>query len=734
MAEKNLARLDVSDSINDLIIPSSRSSIFNEYRNKREVGVDIFSELYRRFSTSGKRKGFYLADNTREIGILSQCQSLQALMLLATDYGLDFTDENLRPGKKENISIRDIMDTIIEDILDNILPPSMTLDDMLSAIKYGEPTMYRFDASPYNTESFSVEYSNIDTITWVITTFLLVLKHHAGIGEICKWEDILVDVIAYGLRYINKSFITSDPGTEGASDKLEIGWNFTNDCQEPSLYYTFTVCECYLDFYETFSEYLEYLQAERNEEKHGIPIPDSLEETKKVHAEQYQKMLDRPDPGVTKEGKERTKFDEYHELVRLYKKINKCLDVIDGTLYGELEEKCKRTAKEVWRLVKDGFGDNFYYNDLHTTITEAEIKMSTTSDALFNTVYIINVILDAGLDEDIHLEQEIATINHNDELIEKAKRDYNDLLEVCQLANQRAFRTYEKLKKDGKEYIVDQFLVGFNERFDKHREWIKDLRKLRMRVFSLTPLLIKTNTVISDYLIRYPQSTMRKYLGYILDNRFVEKGETKWIWETDGYFSASNYYYVSALKEFYAYHDTYEQKFFNIEKNNVETRKAIVDEHMAELESTGEIRKLKDLLADKEVEIEKLKKQKEEIKTPVEDAVTIVIKQVLKETLPNALTEFINEAADGLTCTNPKDYKVSDDLGSFAGALKMLAFALISKQIQEISYDRNRTPEANEKAAKEMRKNIEKDFERCLSRYIGEIKNSESKRSQFYND
>ncbi len=729
MANITDTKIEVSESISDLIDNSiASSSIFNRYIDKKIVGKKIFAELYKKFISKGSRKGFYLADNTKEIGVLSQCQSLQALMLLATDYDLDFKDKNLNSKKVENISIRDIMDIIIEDVLVAILPDGVNLDEAIEKIKNGERTFYKFDASPY-TETFTVEYSNIDTITWVITTFLLVLKHHASIHEICKWEDILVDVITYGLNYINSSFISSE--SEGTAENLTIGWNFTKGCEEPSLYYTFAICDCFIDFFETFKEYLEILQAERNEADDDIPVPDYLKKLKKTHAEEYEKMLARPDPGRNAEGKELTKFDEYHELVRIYNKINKCNDAITGTPYGELEEKCKKTAHEVWRLVKNGLSDNFYYNDLHKIVTESEIETSTTSDVLFNTVYIINILIEAGLDEDILLEQTKAEISGRKEDVVKAKSEYNDLLESCQLAIQRAFRTYEKLKKKSKEYIVDQFLVGFNETFDCHRDWIKDLRKLRMRVFSLTPMLIKTNTIISDYLIRYPQSTMKKYLGYILDNRYVEKGITKWIWETDGYFSASNYYYVSALKEFYTYHEKYEKEFFEIEEKNKKTIENIIKKHDEKSNESGEIRKLKDKLEDKEVEIAKLTAEKNAISRPIEDAVKIVVKQVLQESFTEVFTSFLSDAAVALDCTVPESYK-PEKYSAFSEAVEQLSLAFISENIKENSFKKNMTSDANKEAARKLKKHIKKDFSRCLISYVGEVNNTEDNRSRFY--
>lgn len=700
----------------DTTVADKNNSVFNTYKPKATIGKEIFKELYKRFQSNPKKGniGFYM-DNSNQIGILSQCQSLQALLLLASDFNLTFDDAHIISETEDNLTIREIMDMVIEDIFERI--------------KTDTPHVYRFDASPYETALFTAQYSNIEAITWVIPCFLQALKYHAEIGETCKWETDLVDVISYGLKYINDSFIRSE--NMGKSDRMEIGWNFTKDCQEPSLYFSFAVCECFVDFFSTFENYLTYQEAKRNENNYSLPIPNALVKAHEKHEKDREALTAKGDRGYNRQGKKLAQFDEYNELVLRYREINNGVDGITGSLYGEFEQHCKDVAKEIWRLTKDTLADHFYYNDLHTTLSEEDIAMATTSDALFNTVYIINIMLDAGLDEDLILQKEIAV---TEDAVKEAEQEYNNLLDVCQLASQKAFRAYEKLKKIEKDYIVDQFLVGFNETFTVHKELIKELRKRRMRVFSLMPLLIRTNNAISEYLIKYPQVNMKKYLGYILDNRYVENGKPRWIWELEGYFSCSNYYYVSALGEFYAYYEQYESEYIPHYNENLAQREAIIEEQKNALESpTGEIGELKRKLDDRDKEIERLTQSLNDVKTPVEDAVAAVVASEMEKLLPRMLCEFMLQSAAGLTVNEIDPTLCNEHHAQFSDAFEAFIFAVMSKHIHQMIHTGKLSKEEYGKKYAAFNTKMKKDIIRCLKMYIAEINDSNDGRSSFYN-
>lgn len=721
MAKDSRIKYGVLADIINSETTEKNESIFYSYRDKKEIGIEIFKELYSKFQADKDQgpTGFYM-DDSKQIGILSQCQSLQALMLLASEFGLDFDDKHIIDPEVENLSIREVMDMVIEDVLlKRIHVKTM-------------PGFYRFDASPYENKLFTVEYSNIEAITWVIPSFLLTLKYHADHGETCQWEKQLVEVISYGLRYMNEAFIENEK--EGTADRLTIGWNFTKDCEEPSLYYTFAVCECYESFYNIFKKYLDYKRADRDFTRHGIPVDKELSREYQREMKAFEKSLANGDRGTNEQtGKKLAQHDPYNEIRLRYCEINNGIGEIEGTFYGELEDKCKRVAKEIWRITQGEFADAFYYNDLHTKISREEIEMATTSDALFNTVYIVNILLDAGFDKDLRRLWTIAGQGDDMKSVSDAEQEYNNLFESCQMATQMAFRTYEKLQNHGKEYIVDQFLVGFNENFDTHKELIKDLRKRRMRVFSLMPLLIRTNNVISEYLVRYPQINMRKYLGYILENRYVEKRKSKWIWEKDGYFSCSNYYFILALGEFYAYYEQYEGKFIENYANNEAHEKSIAAKTEETLLSPTGTLGLKDLEIQRcKQEIAALKKELASVSKPIEDAVVTVTTENIRQIFPQLLCDFIREAAGGLTVSAINDTPLKDSHTELVTAMGELMVASMSASIYSAIRPSTLSKEEQNTRYHDLEKHIKDDFAEQLCNYVSTVKNSPIHSSQLF--
>ena len=118
MAKDSRIKYGVLADIINSETTEKNESIFYSYRDKKEIGIEIFKELYSKFQADKDQgpTGFYM-DDSKQIGILSQCQSLQALMLLASEFGLDFDDKHIIDPEEENLSIREVMDMVIEDVL-----------------------------------------------------------------------------------------------------------------------------------------------------------------------------------------------------------------------------------------------------------------------------------------------------------------------------------------------------------------------------------------------------------------------------------------------------------------------------------------------------------------------------------------------------------------------------------------------------------------------------------------
>lgn len=688
------------------------STIFPVYKPKDEVGKYIFAALNNRLIDLGSGKlGIPMDDVEKKVGLLSQCQGLQTLVSLVNDFGLDFDDVSY--DTLHHRSIRNIMDAILKDIINHLRVSDVEIDEDADE-EANARELFIFDASPYDSAHFDVNISSIETITWVLPTFFQILVIHAKAGQICKWERNLVRIIRYGLRYINDSYIDGSKNSDGKG--LKIGWNFAKNCEEPSLYFSFCVGECFLDMFATFDEVLKHPYNVMYESVYGLPV-DTKERAKfnaqqKKFRKEEQENADKP--------KDVARHDYYNEMVRLFRMINsndrigeqdayEDISVDASGRYGLLEKHLKDVAREVWKYVQNNLADKFFYNDLATTLTEEDLRMSTTSDALFNTVYIVNILIDAGMDEILQLEMQSAELKASDEsltpeeqrkqanLADRKQREYSNLLESCQLAVQRAFRTYESMESDGKDYIVDQFLIGFNERFVTHKERVNDLRKLRMRVFSLLPMLIHTNNVINTYLVKYPQVNMQKYTGYIMKNRYAEGTEeelmNQWIWEKDGYFSGSNYYYVNAVKELYEYYEQYEEVYIPI---GVENQKREQEYYKKLTGPSGEITLLKaEHAKNKEEQDQQIARQQEQIaqlealleaeklkKPTIEDGIRDLIHKEIEQQFVTRLTQAFTQASKVLA-PNTVD-PTQDENGMYAGMYQAMLEMVVAE-----SYGKN---------------------------------------------
>lgn len=731
------------------------STIFPVYKPKREIGIEIFRALNERLIDLGNGKiGVPMDSVEKKVGLLSQCQGLQTLVSLVNDFGLDFDDNSY--DTINNRSIRNIMDAILKDIINNLRVSDREIDED-SDDELDTRELFIFDASPYDSTHFDENIASIETITWVLPTFFQILVIHTREKLTCKWENNLIRIIRYGLRCINEAFIDGTRNPDGKG--LKIGWNFTKDCEEPSLYFTFVVGECFLDMFSTFEEILKHPYNVLHNHEYGIEIN---EEDKNKFIEQREKF-EREETENADSDKRIVRHDPYNELVRIFRKINSA-DVIEeqdpyeeikvdnSGYYGILESQLKEVTKEIWKFVKNDLADKFFYNDLASQLTEDDIRMSTTSDALFNTVYIANILIDGGMDETLQLEMHQAEIKSMDpEATEKERqnqanialqkqREYENLLESCQLAVQRAFRTYESLKNDGKDYIVDQFLIGFNERFVVHKERVNDLRKLRMRVFSLLPMLIHTNNIINTYLVKYPQVNMKKYAAYILENRFTKDSDdqnVEWIWEKDGYFSGSNYYYVNAIKELYEYYEEYEQNYIPIGKAN---KKREQDYYKKLISPHGEIGILKSEheKAEKEkqrqidqrdaeiAELKQLLEEERQKKPTIEDRIRELIQNEINKGFINNLTQVFTQAAKALVPETVDPTK--DEDGIYADLYSAMFEMFVAESFAKNPSSKKYSPEAYAEQAKYFKA----DMRNIINHNIDDIKNDTNHRSNMY--
>lgn len=702
---KNKSINDCNIALLGIVKDKKDGTIFYDYEKREDIGKNIYYEIMSKYFIEDEENfGFKLSDELPESGVQTNAQGASIFESLITKFKVG----------DEAINLYDNYKKVIKKVMEAV----------------GGTGEYRFDANPYNVKAFDEEYLFVDTITWVISALLGAYRINNDESIPVKFNDFEVremsNIIAYGIDYLNKCFCDGEDVSKNIFSK---GWNFTKDCKEPSLYFTFAVSECYIDIYDTFKLIVDKHNIEnkireiKNDQRYHNGDEFDLNSDK----DKEETYLSQEDQNSWKNIKSIDK-DEMKRIERLFDVIN-----ADGNYY-KLEQNVKDAANDIWRLVKDGLDSNFYNVNLSGTIDNALIESSSSNNALFNNVFIINTIINGGLDEDI--SDKLARSIDDDEM-NKIQGEYDNLLEILQAAFQKTVRYNKFLASKKKDYIVNDFIISCNETFEG--EMLKksqELRKRRIKVFSISPMLIKTNNVISEFLTKYPQADMIKYLDELIMRKrtFFEKDdktkEYNWIWENGDYLITANHYYITSLASFYEYLDEYENRFTRIDQENNDLKQSIKDDYKEELEKSGEIHDLRVEKASLEEKVANLENDRSKIVDEIKALIKESGSEYLNEWFRNNINEmydkifndmFSNDDHEAYLKNNQKDIE-------FLESVRKLVFLMIHDIIEKrfvFSFGENLKTEDFMKRLSEFEESSEnkvsqyvKDF--CNRRGLGE--------------
>ena len=671
-----LARKLYNVNINDctsaflgIVADKQPGTIFYDYEPKAKIGMNIYAELMDKYRDG---KGFILSDDMEEVGILSQAQGASTLDTLIGRF-----DVITMLNRQDAQQLTDIYQTTIRDILNRV--------------NSGEGG-YLFDATPYNITVFDRESAYMDTITWVISAFLGAISldesSYSCVGK--KSEKIsisfsnaetdqMLKVIAYCIRYITENYIDV---SEERRDALARGWNFTGGCSEPSLYFTYAVSECYLDIYSVFKPVIDRHNIWKKYEK-------VKNDPRHAGAEDYWMYISADD---------RIAYESAKDNSEEYKKLDQYFGIINGAgdFFYTLEQQVKSSAKNAWPLVQKGIDTHFYNYNLSAVIEPQAIESSSSSDALFNNIFVINNVISGGLDED--LKDALASAEDDDEM-SRIQSEYDDLLETLQAAVQRMIRYSKTLRSRRKDYIINDYFISCSESFEGElNRKAQELRKKRIKAFSLSPLLVKTNNLISEYLTQYPQIDMVKYLDEMLMKKRTTLEDLEengvripfhiWIWENGEYLVTSNYYYISSLASFYEYAEIYESRFRDIDRGNARIRETIILKHDEESRASGEIFELNsqvNTLRESEARLQQQVSELESRKSEVEEVLRDFLKNELKTNMMTWLTDNLRSMNRDVLTDLPNE-TFREDRREEIAFLKELRRTMIVTFYDEIQY------------------------------------------------
>ena len=652
------------------------SAIFNSYKEKSEIVKNILEEIGKtNKSNDGSKRYYSLVDdnnkplgffssvgNENEIGVITHCQTISLFVsLFENSYE---SIENVWPYE------------------DKIL---FAFNEILKAIEFDKCKIiknksnkcnFTYAASPFLDASTNNVKDYVDTMAKVLTAacdfrfYLIVSKNHGhvidNVDELIKdCEKIIcgtmADLTNAAIEYEGEPLYFTLFGDPAYLDTLSeeerekylinyIGWNFlsshregntyTSKAYDMSLYYTYSVCRAYI----TFSHYFAFninLQRERRDFSSRIDVASKLDQQSngfEDRKKEYLNSLKDNQRDLYEMNKDFFTFEVFTNYFFPFSKI-----VLHAGRYVDI----KLSQIDI----SSGFvGNNFTYVDFDS------VETSSSDESLFNTLFSMAILFYAGLDKD-YLSY------FGDEKEEQGREDQETFFSDINFALTNIQRCLSKLKKEKREYIVDQKIISVSEKIPLLDEYFvsnaRKIRKRKIQAITISPLLIRVHSEISRYLIKFPEKGMESYLRQIVENRSKdEKGNYVWAWDGDGYDLNLTLNYVESLSDFFEYYDHYERDFIGKQKD-IEKAQAAIYNHYDK-----KIKEKDDLITSLTEQIEVEKNKKPDIVVAIEKFLCEYMSENILDILGNALVKTAME--DSLNNNDVKsNFKFYDAVKTF---------------------------------------------------------------------
>ena len=373
--------------------------------------------------------------------------------------------------------------------------------NIIYLLEYVEENKYTLN--PYidealNEEIFINSKDYIGSMTWMISLLTSIRAAITDKTLVFENNDEINEKIKIQIKYIIKNFIRYVNGT---LDNPK-GWGFTKGA-EPSLFFTYSVLEAYSDFEDNICP--------------PCPIDANVE---KWHKEKWDNEL------LEYLGYfDDNEIDSEESNVKDWKTL------------------CENVAMNVWNeyksILKTGFAcDSFW--DATTTVSKTDILKSNSSNALFNNIYLVFILIFG------YVNQRVETTSEKE-----------DVIMTMNAALQNVQRMYEQLNKEGYGYIVDSYIIQFGKCSGISAESISRLNYEMLVDAKITPTLVKANNMVAFYITQYPV----KEMGALFENLFANIKDGEWVWDNKIYDIKNTERYIEAIADFYLYYDAYEKRY-----------------------------------------------------------------------------------------------------------------------------------------------------------------------------
>lgn len=569
---------DEMPSVGVLSIAPSLSALLSELallKSGESVGDEMsFKDVLIAAPPGSSTKNYVLNAAINSIGkLISECyprgieKGLDSVLFSSTPYfddgGLSGTAQWINGGYLDAASWVFLVSGLIEEFLKRV---EAELSSMLSAISV-----------KVNVTEITVGEGGKVTETDRVETFSYT---DGNMGKL---------LAAVRKLYVESVRVTCDCIVR--RDKKAVGWSFrgmrnNGENAEPSLYFSYVASTVYLGLYKRFNNSKDAygekdlidklrgyekilssdIEARSCEFYKGIADDAALAGNVK-RLRELAKSRKLAELNEFANFLEKLSANERAELDLLYNVINggeplsyKIRPNASGALFYTLKQALIEFSDMIWY---DGFGNapnrvGFKVNmakgpcfEDGSNVDMDVLPRSSRDNSFFNNLFVVGILLNAAYDSELNARDEA---NGTDE--------YAQMFNAFQLSIQNTQRCYNEIANKGLLYKIDSYILDFSERVDDdNTELAKQLRRVNMAVVPLLPLMLKSNNLLSEYVVRYPQRQMTDSLKDIIHNRKPDgNGGAFWVWDKDGYNAVTNYYYVDSLTAFYRYYTEFELK------------------------------------------------------------------------------------------------------------------------------------------------------------------------------
>lgn len=511
-------------SIDDIIVSrKTEGSFFNVYEDVQIIGERIFNSFKDKYIED---QGYPLSDNDTRVGILSNAMALSTLLEIE-DMGVSISDFD--------IQFKFILNRVFSSL-------------------YGDKRINRnelvFSPDPYIPENESDK--SITTYVETASKIMIImidLRNYAlkndvigasfgsafefgrnRIDSFAGLIDLAEETLLGSLSFLSNAALKFNENKTRKIDGKSVernglpkeitfrGWTFCDpegedDSFDTSIYYTYHGTNAFVSLFNAYPEIINSMVSAKNNGQVSIKSSNLS-------------------------GDELEIYKRNEEFIRNNWKSIDRLRVITNSSGRYVEMMLERKGVDL--------SFDFVRNDF-SGISSADVISTQDSNAVINTLFILAIYLNSGIDEDYEWAGE-----------SRIDSFFNQL----QFSISNIRKLYSLLKTDKKQELVDSYSLYsalLSEKYSsKYKDFIQRFRNgcRNVAVYDLIPLMCNTYFLIFDYLIRYPQLEMVNNLELIMENR---SNDTDWLWGDANGFNVNNHlYYVVALENFYRYYDEYE--------------------------------------------------------------------------------------------------------------------------------------------------------------------------------